>query len=812
MMDRFTDAFLDRVRAAMPISHVVGQYVIWDKSKGSATDRWACCPFHAERDPSFHVLDEEGIYKCFVCSDSAGDVFDFLVQISGVTFVEAVKTVAALAGIEVDQQNAPQGHSTPRPALPPAKVNQRQSQEPKAPKRQRQGKWTIFKTYDYEIDGVVQYQNVRIQFKMPDGSWELDPDTWKADKDFRQRRPSGLGDGSWVWGLKAGKFMRRKAGDDWRKLDEQVMAEWGPTAERLTTTHDVPHGIYRRSEVEIAIADGRTILFLEGEKAVDASWEIGQPATCNSGGGENFGPEIIAIFRGARVVASPDNDPQRRDSNDDLVFHPDGRPSFKGKDHAEQFCAMARGTAAWVGLLELPGLPLKGDIVEWIASGGTYDQLVQLLHTLPAWRPRPPISKFGAVSSRDVAGSEIVYDWLIKGLIERNGVFLIAGESLAGKSFLANDMAMKIARGHEYGGRKVRQGLVMYVAVEDGKGTKLRQKGYRKYHRIADDDDVPFIIMDPTEGGGFSLMSDESVDAFIAECLIWEEHVGQNLELIVIDTYSMATEGLDEIDGAGTGKVIGRLNRIRDKTGASVGVVHHMNGSGTRIRGHSSLVANVPNVIEVRPMMTIPRNKNEKPEPLLDGEGREKRRAILTKNKNGLSNVKWTFVLDVVEVGTDADGVPITTCVCARPVDNKTEDGQERQKLSPDQKLVYDALLAALDRAGQDIPHGAVAGPQVKRCAPQAAFVASVRKTMSFKAGEDEVEARNSEIGTFLKRTTTDLINGGYMGRDNDLKIVWWTGKSDRTRPRRTEPEQPPPGAGVPDDVMNEIRNSPVPF
>ena len=311
--------------------------------------------------------------------------------------------------------------------------------------------------------------------------------------------------------------------------------------------------------------------------------------------------------------------------------------------------------------------------------------------------------------------------------------------------------------------------------------------------------------MDPSAGQGFTLMSDDSVDRLIAEVNAWAAYYGMPVELIIIDTLSVATEGLDEINGAEAGKVLARVNRLRDATGAAIGLVHHMNAQGTRVRGHSSIVANVPNVIEIRPMMTIPTNKNARPEPILDGEGRHKRRAVLTKNKNGLNDIKWTFVLEVVQLGRDEDGDEITTCVCGRAVDNRKEDQEEQHKLSPDQKLVYDALQAAQDADGTTMPDGTNAGPQIARCAPQTAFEAMVRKTMTFAAPESEVEARNRELATFIKRTTTTLINAGYMGRDNDKRIVWWTGKSDRPRPRPERPPERP--APLPEDVRNEINS-----
>lgn len=781
---RFSDALLDEIRAAVPITEVVGSYVIWDdaKSNPGRRDMWANCPLHGESSPSFHAEDEKGKFHCFGCGKD-GDHFEFLVKLNGWDFPTAVRAVAEIAGIDVPGAGEQRPVKAPEQ---PRKGNERP--QPSAGEIRPE----IVKTYDYtDRDGALLFQVCRLQRKMPDGTWALNKDGKGIWKTFLHRRPAP--DGQWIWSMAGGEFMRR-AGGDWKLFNK---AKFSDGMETRFFDPGPEHTIYRHPAVEIAIAEGRPVLIVEGEKDADTAVELEFCGTTNSSGASHWTAAHAECFRDADVVICIDND--------------------VAGDRADKIAMSLIGIARSIRILNfadhVEGFDHKGDITDWVQKfGGTADRLSEIIAYLPNYRRRPPASKFGAMSSRDVAGSEIVYDWLIKGLIERNGVFLVVGESMAGKSFLVKDLGMKVARGVEYGGRKVQQGLVVHVAVEDGKGTKLRQKGYRKRHQISPDADVPYIVMDPSEGQGFTLMTDESVDAMISELQTWEEYVGQKLELVIIDTYSMATEGLDEIDGAGTGKVLARINRIREQTGAAVCIVHHMNASGTRVRGHSSLVANVPNVIEVRPMMSIPKNKNDKPELLLDGDGRAKRRAILVKNKNGVDNVKWTFVLEVVEVGLDADGVPVTTCVCARPTENKSDDAPERQKLSDDQKLVYDALVAAQTETGQEMPHNTSAGPQVKRCAQQAAFVANVRKTMTFKAEESDEEGRKAEIGAFLKRTTTTLINGGYMGRDNDLKIVWWTGKSDRPRPRHNEPEQPPPQNEVPAHVMQEIRDEQVPF
>jgi DNA primase catalytic core len=98
----FPAAFLDDIRARVPISSVIGRRVSWDrrKSNPSKSDFWACCPFHNEKTPSFHADDRKGIYYCFGCKAS-GDVFTFLTQKDGLSFAEAVRKLADEAGLQV---------------------------------------------------------------------------------------------------------------------------------------------------------------------------------------------------------------------------------------------------------------------------------------------------------------------------------------------------------------------------------------------------------------------------------------------------------------------------------------------------------------------------------------------------------------------------------------------------------------------------------------------------------------------------------------------------------------------------------------
>jgi DNA primase len=104
---KFSTTFLDDIRSRVSISSVVGRKVAWDRRKSNPGkgDYWACCPFHGEKSPSFHVDDRKGRYHCFGCKVS-GDIFTFLVEKEGLNFPEAVEQLALEAGMEVPKNSA----------------------------------------------------------------------------------------------------------------------------------------------------------------------------------------------------------------------------------------------------------------------------------------------------------------------------------------------------------------------------------------------------------------------------------------------------------------------------------------------------------------------------------------------------------------------------------------------------------------------------------------------------------------------------------------------------------------------------------
>ena len=93
-------SYLDRLRARVSIAEVVGKRLDWDvrKSNPARGDYWACCPFHGEKTPSFHVEDRKGFFYCFGCHEK-GDVIGFVMKSDNLSFGETVDLLAREAGM-----------------------------------------------------------------------------------------------------------------------------------------------------------------------------------------------------------------------------------------------------------------------------------------------------------------------------------------------------------------------------------------------------------------------------------------------------------------------------------------------------------------------------------------------------------------------------------------------------------------------------------------------------------------------------------------------------------------------------------------
>ncbi len=144
-------------------------------------------------------------------------------------------------------------------------------------------------------------------------------------KSFRQRRPDGAG--GWIW-----------------------------------KTKGMPLVLYRLPSVLAAVEAGTVVYVVEGEKSADSLAALGVTATCSPAGAGKWRDSYSPALAGADVVLLPDNDPAGRD-------HVAGIATSLRRMHHR---------AARLRVLTLPDLPDKGDVVDWLAAGGTIEALAAL--------------------------------------------------------------------------------------------------------------------------------------------------------------------------------------------------------------------------------------------------------------------------------------------------------------------------------------------------------------------------------------------------------------------------------------------------
>lgn len=330
-----------------------------------------------------------------------------------------------------------------------------------------------------------------------------------------------------------------------------------------------PPVLYRLPEVKAAIADGRTVFVCEGEKDADRLAKLGLVATTNVEGAAQ--PDQVAKWRteytaqlsgAARVILLPDNDPP-------------------GRAHMTHVAQQLRGNVADLRVLELPELPAKGDVSDWLNAGHTVDELQALVAKAPPPEQEPPETSFVWID--EFCSQPTESSWLVRGYFERDSLAAIFGDSEAGKSFIAIDISCHVAHGLKWRNRKVTQGIVLYIAGEGQNGLKRRFKAWHERHGIPPKNiavrTIPTALCEPT-----------SVDALIEHINRLLAGMDQRPVLIVIDTLNRNFGGGDENSTKDMTAFVAGITRLRIATGACVLVIHHCgHADKTRMRSAISL-------------------------------------------------------------------------------------------------------------------------------------------------------------------------------------------------------------------------------
>ena len=97
-MSRISEQTIEQIRSASDIVEIISGYI---ELKKRGRNHFGLCPFHGEKTASFSVNSEKQIYKCFGCNVGGG-VINFIMEIEGLDFINAIKHLADQSGIELD--------------------------------------------------------------------------------------------------------------------------------------------------------------------------------------------------------------------------------------------------------------------------------------------------------------------------------------------------------------------------------------------------------------------------------------------------------------------------------------------------------------------------------------------------------------------------------------------------------------------------------------------------------------------------------------------------------------------------------------
>ena len=426
------------------------------------------------------------------------------------------------------------------------------------------------------------------------------------------------------------------------------------------------------------------VLLVEGEKKAELLTRLGFFATTSPMGAKNADKADWSSLRERRVVAFADNDEAGR--------------SYIA---ASRKLALDAGAAGF-SVANLDGLAEGEDVVDWVerrdeakartqlaalveAAVGTMEQREEEDAHGPEWRSL----------SFDELLAQPPVEWLIEGLLPRVGVALLASEPRAGKSFLALDVALRLAcNGSTFFGKSLRgNGAVAYVALEGLGGMAARARAWRSSYSQEQLAHPLHLI----RWNGTAPLT-EGQDAFADE-LRRCKRKSSSLALVIVDTLTLGLAA-DENDSGEVGEALRFLAALSDELRCCVLLLHHVRKDGklgkpsrmtlADVRGSSALVGNVDCVLGLE-----------------HREGREERALLSLKVKDGEQGTPLWFRLVPQLTGLmREDGTPETSCVVesAEPpaeveVDREEEKAKRQSaRLDKRRQEVVESILGLVEK------------------------------------------------------------------------------------------------------------------
>lgn len=363
------------------------------------------------------------------------------------------------------------------------------------------------------------------------------------------------------------------------------------------------------------------------------------------------------------------------------------RPGRISADNAED--EMRAKCATWARKAEAGGFGTLEDVVAGYQGRRKADP-----RQGPGSRPEEPSGNTGRFEAAeeearthfpllyatDITVSDTTVDF-VEGLLCEGALAVVYGDSNVGKTFLVLDVAMHVALGIPWRGREVDQGAVVYCALEGVSGIRNRVAAWMRFHRRHSQDrrEIPFAAVPSVIN---LLNSDADVEGLIETILAASANLGRPVRLVVIDTLSRALAGGNENASEDMGALVKSADRIRQATGAMVLFVHHSGKDAARgARGHSLLRAATDTEIEIiRP------------------EGSEVATIKVQKQRELDMDDPGAFRLEVVELGTNRRGKPLTSCVAVAA--EAPPEAPKRSRLGSAAAIGRQALENALAKSG----------------------------------------------------------------------------------------------------------------
>ena len=337
-----------------------------------------------------------------------------------------------------------------------------------------------------------------------------------------------------------------------------------PAGEWVKGTDGVRRVPYRLRELQ-----GQTTVYIpEGEPHCDRLAALGFPATCNVGGAGKWTDEdtrLLVQAGIANVVALADHD----------------QP---GREHVEIVARSCDRAGLKVKVLSFPDVPEKGDVLDWLASGHTREELAAIVKATPLYSPTDAAARaIDLTDLRDLlAEPDETADYLVTDRIAIGSVNLLPGKPKGGKSTTARALAFEVARGGSWLGFTCLQRPVWYLALEDERSEVRRH--FRQMGATGTEP-IRFLFRQPAEG-------------LIGRLYALAQH--EQPGLIVVDTLQRLIKADDLNDYAEvTTKLTPILTLARD-TGAAVLLLHHATKSERSgldsVLGSTALTGSVDNV------------------------------------------------------------------------------------------------------------------------------------------------------------------------------------------------------------------------